>query len=119
VQAVRYIGGYGRMSWVEAEAFRQAEIDPLASSAPRIIGHMNADHGPALRLYARAFTSAPDADKATMTAVDRHGFELTVVTPRGIGPARIAFERPLTQADDIRAIFVALTRSAEAKLSNP
>ena len=117
VEAVRYIGGYGRMSWVDAAAFRVATADPIASSAGRILEHMNADHAGALRSYARAFTRATDAEKATMTAIDRHGFEMTVTTPGGVGPARLAFSEPLVSAEDARIKLVALVRAAEAKLA--
>jgi len=116
VEAVRYIGGYGRMSWVDAGEFTRAAADPLAPAARGILEHMNADHRDALRLYARAFTRAADAARATMTAIDRHGFELTVETPDGIGPARIAFERALSKADEARPTLVALLRAAESKL---
>jgi putative heme iron utilization protein len=117
IEAVRYIGGYGRMSWVSAEDFRRAEPDPLAKSAAYILAHMNTDHQPALLLYARAFTQAFDAESATMTAIDRHGFEMTVKSARGIGPARIAFSEPLTSGDQARPTLVALVRAAEAKLA--
>ncbi len=116
VEAVRYIGGYGRMSWVSADDFRAATPDPLAGAAPRVLEHMNADHADALVKYARAFTRATDAEKAVMTAIDRHGFEMTVTTPRGVGPARLAFEAPLVSADDARAKLIALVRAAESKL---
>jgi putative heme iron utilization protein len=118
LEAIRYIGGYGRMSWVSADDFRRAAPDPIAEAAPRILEHMNADHANALKQYARAFTRATDADEATMTAIDRHGFEMTVKTPGGFGPARLAFEAPLTSADDARIKLVALLRAAEAKLNS-
>jgi putative heme iron utilization protein len=117
VEAVRYIGGYGRMSWVATDDFRRAAPDPIAEAATRILEHMNQDHAPALRQYARAFTRATDAEKATMTAIDRHGFEMTVTTPSGIGPARLAFDVPLVSPDDARVKLVALLRAAEAKLN--
>jgi putative heme iron utilization protein len=51
-----------------------------------------------------------------MTAIDRYGFELTITTPTGVGPARIAFAQPLQQADDARKALVALVREAEARV---
>ena len=119
VEGVRYIGGYGRMSWVEPDAFKLAQADPLAGSVHGILEHMNADHARALLLYAQAFTSAHDATSATMTAIDRLGFEMTVHTPRGVGPARIVFTAPLTNAEQARAALVKLVREAEAKLASP
>jgi putative heme iron utilization protein len=114
--SVRYIGGYGRMSWVSADDFRQAEADPLAPAAARILSHMNQDHADSLLLYARAFTSAKQAEKAVMTAVDRYGFEMTITTPEGIGAARLAFDAPLSSAEEARTQLIALSRRAEASL---
>ncbi len=110
IEAVRYIGGYGRMSWLDVEAFVRATPDPLAPSADRILKHMNDDHAGSLLLYARKLTLATDAERAVMTAIDRYGFEMTVHTPRGIGPARVAFMAPLTTAQDARVALVELAR---------
>jgi putative heme iron utilization protein len=117
LNSVRYIGGYGRMSWVSAEDFVRAEPDPLTAAAPRILSHMNQDHADSLVLYARAFTRAQKPEKAVMTAVDRYGFEMTVTTPEGIGAARICFDAPLTSADEARTQLIALVRKAETQLA--
>ncbi|HEX6243918.1 MAG TPA: DUF2470 domain-containing protein [Polyangiales bacterium] len=111
--SLRYIGGYGRMSWVEADAFRSAEPDPLTASSARILAHMNQDHADSLLLFARVLTRAQQPEKAVMTAVDRYGFEMTVTTPAGVGSARIAFPEPLTQADQARTALVDMVRRAE------
>jgi putative heme iron utilization protein len=118
VESVRYIGGYGRMSWVSADDFRAAQPDPLTAAASGILSHMNEDHAAALLAYAHAFSSARDATAATMTAIDRYGFEMTLTTPRGVGPARLAFAEPLTEPAQARAVLVKLLREAEAKLAN-
>ena len=44
VNAIRYIGGYGRMSWITQDDWQAAEADPLAPYAAGAIAHMNADH---------------------------------------------------------------------------
>src|SRR4051794_30529553 len=51
VDHVRYVGGYGRMSWVDATAYHAAEPDPLLDAAAGIIAHMNADHADAEVLF--------------------------------------------------------------------
>jgi putative heme iron utilization protein len=51
VQAVQYIGGYGRMSWIDQADWLAAEPDPLAPSAASTLGHMNGDYADALVLY--------------------------------------------------------------------
>jgi putative heme iron utilization protein len=51
--ALRYVGGFGRMSWVSTEDYRSAEPDPLAAAASGILKHMNDDHADAVLAYAR------------------------------------------------------------------
>lgn len=119
VASVRYIGGYGRMSWVDADAWRAAAADPLATDADGIVRHMNEDHADALVLYARAFTRAEAAEDVIMTGVDRHGFELGVATPSGRRPARIAFGRDVTTPAQARQTLIAMLKDARAKLGTP
>lgn len=117
VESARYIGGYGRMSWIAGADFAAGTVDPVAPHAKGILDHMNEDHADALLAYARAFTSATDATAATMTSVDRLGFEMTVDTPRGRGPARLAFASPIASTKDARIALVALVGEARAKLA--
>jgi putative heme iron utilization protein len=116
VSSIRYIGGYGRMSWVDVEAWRAAAADPLAEGAEGILRHMNDDHAEALRLYARAFTRATDAERAVMTGIDRYGFEMSVETPTGRRPARVAFASDVTTSTSARQVLVALVEEARLKL---
>lgn len=74
--AVRYVGGFGRMSWVDPAAYAAAEADPLAPAAAAIIGHMNTDHADALLTLCRHPGGRPDVMAASMTAVDRYGFDV-------------------------------------------
>lgn len=86
VKALRYIGGYGRMSWVGSADWYAATPDPLAPHAASILAHMNADHVDTLALYCRAFSQAKDTTQAAMTGVDRYGFEMSATTPCGAAP---------------------------------
>jgi putative heme iron utilization protein len=117
ISAIRYIGGYGRMSWVEPGAWREATPDPLAAHAAGILAHMNEDHAAALAAYARAFTRARDAEEAVMTAIDRYGFEISVTTPDGKRPARLAFDAPIGTPEDARAALVGLVKRAREALA--
>jgi len=112
VEAVRYIGGYGRMSWVETGDWRGAEPDPIAPHARAILDHMNADHREALVAYCLAFTKAADTTEATMTSVDRYGFEMSAQTGRGPRPIRLAFSTPIATPEDARREMVALAKRA-------
>lgn len=117
VGSIRYIGGYGRMSWVDIEAWRGAEPDPIAPHASGILEHMNDDHADALVAYAKAFTRAKDTDEAVMTGIDRYGFEMSVKTSKGMRPARIAFDAEIATPTDARKALVALVQRARTQRS--
>ena len=119
VERIRYIGGYGRMSWVEEAEWRKAEADPVAAAATPIISHMNDDHGDTMVLYCRAFSKASDTTEARMTGVDRYGFEMSATTGEGPRPIRLAFEEPVSRPGDIRKALVSLADQAREHLGVP
>lgn len=112
VEAIRFIGGFGRMSWVSRAAWDAAEPDPLAPHAAAILDHMNRDHAEVMVKYCRAFSKATDTTSATMTGVDRYGFELSAMTAAGPRPIRLAFPQPLSTPDEVRTELVALAHKA-------
>jgi putative heme iron utilization protein len=118
VTGVRYIGGFGRMSWVEPSAWSTAQADPLLAEAKRIIDHMNDDHADALRLYSEAFSRSGPVDEAVMTGVDRYGFEMSVTTDHGPRPVRIAFDEPVTNSTEVRTAMVAMVKRAREQLGH-
>jgi len=116
VESLRYIGGYGRMSWVDVADWRGGEPDPIAPHAAGIITHMNEDHADAMVLFCRALTRATDTTAATMTGVDRYGFEMSAQTGRGPRPIRLPFSEPIATPTDARREMVALVRRAREAL---
>ncbi len=114
--AVRYIGGFGRMGWVDPHEYRTAEPDPLRHAAPGAIAHLNADHADALLACARAFAGLPGAAAASVSGLDRYGLDLVAQTPYGSRVARVAFAEPISDPRRLRAAAVDLTRRARAAL---
>jgi putative heme iron utilization protein len=114
VESIRYVGGYGRMSWVDAAAYADAEPDPLVGAAAGIIEHMNADHAEAQVLFCRHLLGRPDTTEASMSAVDRYGFEMIAVGPTGRAAVRLAFPAECTTGDQVRKAMVALVGDARA-----
>jgi putative heme iron utilization protein len=112
VAAVRFVGGYGRMSWVDIETYVAAAADPLARAADGIVAHMNEDHPDANLAYARALLGIADATAAQLVAVDRLGLELVVSTPAGAVPGRCNFDEPAETAEAVRAAVIAMLRRA-------
>lgn len=115
LRAVRYVGGYGRMSWVDAQAFAGAEADPLVGAAPGILAHMNADHADALVLICAAQGARPDTAEATMSAVDRYGFEVVATTAQGRSVVRLGFPQPVVTPEEVRASLVSMVRDARTE----
>ena len=110
VEGVYFIGGFGVMGWVTAEDYAIAAPDPLATVAPGIIQHMNADHGDALRRIAGHDTGEMP-DEALMTAVDRLGFHVRLKTGDRVYGRRIAFPREVTDSTQARTVLVEMVRA--------
>lgn len=116
VTSVRYVGGFGRMSWVDAAAYAAAQPDPLRSDAAGIIGHMNADHDDALLALCQHDAGRPDIVSVSMTAVDRYGFEVIAENGRGQRDAlRIGFGAAQDTADGVRREMLAMLRAARSR----
>jgi hypothetical protein len=109
-----YVGGFGVMGWVVAQDYEHAAPDPLAESAPGILAHMNADHVDAMILLA-GLHAGIEATGATMTAVDRLGFSLSLKTIDGAKGARINFLHEVASPQDTRAVLVEMVRKAKAR----
>jgi putative heme iron utilization protein len=117
VRSVRYVGGYGRMSWVGAREYAAAEPDPLADAATGVIAHMNADHADAQVLFCRHFAGRPATTSASMSAVDRYGFEMIAVSDSGRTAVRLEFPGECLTGDDVRRAMVAMVQEARAASS--
>jgi putative heme iron utilization protein len=114
VQSIRYVGGYGRMSWVDAAGYADAEPDPLAGAAAGIVAHMNADHAEAQVLFCRHLAGRPDTTEAVMSGVDRYGFDMVAVGPAGRAAVRLGFPEECTTGEQVRAAMVAMVTDARS-----
>lgn len=120
--AIRYVRGFGEMSWVDVHEYADATPDPVAPAEAGIVAHMNEDHAPALRRMVDHLLDVDgDVTDVTMLACDRYGFEVQLAlapTGRDDGPGtafgRIGFTTPLDAADDARGAMVDLVRSLPA-----
>jgi putative heme iron utilization protein len=116
LDSVRFVGGYGRMSWVDVDTYMHVQPDPLARQADGIMAHMNTDHADANLMYARVLADIAGATSARMVAVDRLGFDLLASTANGLQPARLNFDEPVDTPDAVRTAVVALLARARAEL---
>jgi len=111
---VYYVGGFGVMGWVPASEYYLGQPDPLADAITDIIQHMNADHGDALILLARAFAGI-ESQEAAMTSVDRLGFHLRLKTQDGTRGARIAFSEEVSSPAEARNVLVDMVARARQR----
>jgi putative heme iron utilization protein len=110
-----FVGGFAAMDWIGGATYGAAAVDPLADVAAGILEHMNKDHADALIVFARVLGDAPDAEAATMVAVDRLGFRLRIRTGGRLHGARIPFSTEVSSADDARRVLIAMLKDARAR----
>lgn len=106
-----YVGGFGVMGWVDRQAYESAAPDPLASAAPGILAHMNADHVDSMILLARSYAQL-EATEAAMTSIDRLGFSLSLKTADGMKGTRINFPHEVVTPHETRGVLVEMVRRA-------
>jgi putative heme iron utilization protein len=112
---VYYVGGFGVMGWAQATDYARAQPDPLADVAAGIISHMNADHKDALILLTRSCAGI-ESQEATMTSVDRLGFQVRLKTAEGMRGVRIGFLREVENANEARKVLVEMVHQARRRL---
>lgn len=102
----RYIGGFGRIHWVEPAPVLLA--NPFAGAAEAdIVAHMNEDHAEALLHYCRQAGLAAGETPPRMTGIDAEGLHLRL----GARLVRISFPAPVATPGQARAALVALARA--------
>jgi len=114
VVEARYIGGFGRMSWLRAAAYKAAQADPMTHVAAGIVDHMNEDHADALVLYARHHGGLSESEAATMVSIDSLGFDLLVKSSGVERRVRIGFEAEVVSATGARKTLVRMVQQARA-----
>ena len=110
VEHVRYIAGFGKMGWLSAADYRDAEPDLLWEIAASAIEHMNDDHGNNLIEYVRVLADKPWVERATLTHIDRYGMDISATGQEEHVSVRIPFEPPLSNANELR---IRLTKMAQ------
>lgn len=115
VSQARFIGGFGRMSWLPLEAWGEAQPDPLWSSAKGIIEHMNEDHADALLLYARHYGGAEDTERAVMVGVDQYGMDIMAHTAARPRRLRVGFSKAAKGSGAVRRELVRMSKEARGE----
>lgn len=119
VEAIRYVRGFGEMSWVDPADYAAAEPDPLADAEQGIVAHMNDDHADALVDMVRAYLDVDGTvTGVTLLACDRYGIEVRIALDTdgdgvpGVAFGRLGFDTVLDEPGQARDAMVRLTRGA-------
>jgi putative heme iron utilization protein len=102
------VGGFGSIHWLSAaDLLPAAPLAALVEGEESIVSHMNEDHADAVQLYAGKLLGLPGAPWK-MTGIDCEGVDLRLAGQ----VARLAFDAPLTSADQARKTLVELVTKA-------
>lgn len=112
IKEIRFIKGFGSMSWVDSRAFYEAEVDYVANNSSFAVSHMNNDHSSDVLKMTQILGGLPKAKSATILSLDRYGFDVLAIMPDGKRRTRIGFEKRLSDPEEIREAIVLLSKKA-------
>lgn len=107
VERVRYVGGFGHMSWVSVDDYKQAQPDPVAALAQGVISHMNEDHADALVLLAGQ-KLGKTVENVKMVGCDGAGY---VMIADG-KTVRVEYSQRCRSSDELRKEFIRQVQAA-------
>jgi heme iron utilization protein len=102
----RYIAGFGKMGWVQGEAFH-IPTHPLLIEEADILHHMNTDHSENLKAYCLHYHQVV-ASTVTMIGIDAFGFDVRVNHQQQL---RFTFTETISNAQEARAALVAMAKT--------
>ncbi len=105
------VAGFGRIETLSADEvlLTKEQCAKVSSAENSIVDHMNEDHADAVNLYA---TELLNQDKGNwhLTSIDTDGADLS----NAERTVRLAFERPVTTAEEARNALIQLAYQARA-----
>jgi len=105
-QSIRYIGGFGKIHWVEADSYLVPPYS-LIQQENGAVSHMNADHLSAMRRYCQHFHKI-EVQHVEMLGIDCDGFDVRADEKI----LRFDFPEMVLDAQQARQALVAMSREA-------
>lgn len=105
-QSLRYIGGFGKIHWVEADSYLVPPY-PLIQQENDAISHMNSDHRNAMSLYCQHFHKI-EVLHVEMLGIDCDGFDVRADEKI----LRFNFPEMVLDAQQARHALVSMSRAA-------
>lgn len=117
-ESIYYIGGFGvNAAWVEVAEYEAAKPDILAYESPAVVARLNKKHAEDLATLCSQFLGVKSPQEATVTNLDRLGFNVRVSSGKETDEFRIGFN-PLQQVfsvEDAKSEIVKLFQEAWEK----
>lgn len=116
IQQARYIGGFGKMSWLAGSELGTGIVtvdSPLAEQETAIIEHMNTDHVESLIGYCKHYHGI-EATHAQMLGIDCDGFDVNAATGNHSTVLRFDFEQQIHDAQSARAALVSMSKTIKS-----
>ncbi len=110
----RYIAGFGKMGWLEGDAFMQVAAGELMLQEAGILEHMNQDHAHSLKAYCQYFHQV-QAESVEMLGIDSLGFDVRTMQNETEQILRFNFDAPISNAQQARAALVGMSQLAMPK----
>jgi len=112
ITQVRYIAGFGKMSWMEGREIIDTTSSELAAQESGIIEHMNADHVESMLAYCQHYHGIA-AQGAQMLGMDSDGFDVNAtLKDQSTQIIRFNFDQPISDATSARMALVAMSKAA-------
>jgi putative heme iron utilization protein len=90
-------------------------FEPASERA--MMDHMNADHADSNLMYVKVYGNLWSATAARMVTLDKEGMDLEVTVPDGTQRLRLTFDHRLQDEVDAQRTLVAMSRHAQAILT--
>ncbi|BBJ22883.1 HugZ family pyridoxamine 5'-phosphate oxidase [Candidatus Nitrotoga sp. AM1P] len=104
-QSLRYIGGFGKIHWIEANSYLVPPY-PLIQQENNVISHMNTDHRDTMRHYCQHFHKI-EVLHAEMLGIDCDGFDVRADEKI----LRFDFPEMVFDAQQARHALIAMSRA--------
>ncbi|HEY7772183.1 MAG TPA: DUF2470 domain-containing protein [Marinagarivorans sp.] len=115
VEAIRWIGGFGKIYWLDAERWHQPKPEWSHTDEASMVAHMNEDHADACQLICQAALgkTLPNDTAVTQLSVYPDGCHFMVAKQRVFVP----FAEPANTGQAVRRALVAMTQAARESKS--
>ncbi|MGQ0507947.1 MAG: HugZ family pyridoxamine 5'-phosphate oxidase [Myxococcaceae bacterium] len=116
VERVRYIGGFGKIFWLDGkDALRDPQGAGLAEAAPGAVEHMNKDHAASMvEMCQGVYDFKPE--HAELISIDRAGMLVKTRAPDRL--CHFSFGKEI-DAEGIRPAVIGVMKRARSALSSP